>query len=243
MLLHGGSFTGRSWANVTERLPEWRCLTPDLPGHGESQHRPLVSLNAAADDLAELIEKRFDGEPLNIVGLSLGGYIGLSLMARHPRLVRRALLSGIHIGAMPYAGAMVVLMNLMSPFMASRWFRERNARMLGVTDFTLVSNSDGSANVSAATARAIGRLVAVFDVEETLGLIKTPTLAVAGGCEHASILHSLKTLETRMPDCVAKVVPGMGHGWCVADPDLFAQCVHAWFSGEALPQQLVDGFS
>ncbi len=37
VFLHGGGLSSKSWYPVIERLPDFYCLAPDLPGHGKSQ--------------------------------------------------------------------------------------------------------------------------------------------------------------------------------------------------------------
>lgn len=238
--LHGGSFTGRSWHAIADRLVEMHCLLPDLPGHGESQHHTLASLEQAADDLAALIIEKCGDRKVDIVGLSLGGYVGFMMMARHPNVVGRAMLSGIQIGSIPKPRAMILMMNVMSPLFALKWFRQKMAKSMGITDMNLVNRNDGSANVSPATLRTIGRLAAKFEVQGLLETIDIPTLIIAGGREHPSILNSLQVYQTGMPNCTARIAPDMGHGWCIEDPDLFAETVRAWMTEAPLPIVLKD---
>lgn len=56
LFLHGGTFTGRMWDEFTGPLSDFDCIIPDIPGHGESSHVPFLSVEEAADRIAELIE-------------------------------------------------------------------------------------------------------------------------------------------------------------------------------------------
>lgn len=86
--------------------------------------------------------------------------------------------------------------------------------------------------------RAVLRLVSVFDVHDLLADIHVPTLMIAGGEEHSTIVNSLSDFQRLMPDCTARTVPDMGHAWCNQDPDLFAQTIQAWVNRTSLSPRL-----
>jgi len=88
LLLHG--FGGAAWnfAELVPLLRGRRLIVPDLPGHGASTPLPAVSLAAFADVVAELV-----AGPVDVLGHSMGGVVGLRLAERHPSLVRRLVLA------------------------------------------------------------------------------------------------------------------------------------------------------
>lgn len=71
---------------------EFRCLTPDLPGHGTAADIPF-SLPTAAQAIATTIEAERNG-PAIVVGLSLGGYVAMEVAARWPERVAGLVLAG-----------------------------------------------------------------------------------------------------------------------------------------------------
>lgn len=236
VFLHAGGYRGSSWAIATELLPGFRCLMPDLPGHGGSQDIPLGSVEQAADAVAELITQR--GGPVHIVGLSFGSYVGLKLMTRHPHLIKKAIISGVQVGAIPNAGLMNVTMAMMSPLIRFEWFRRRSAAQMGIVDPSIYNRPDGSSNLSPKTLRTVGRLAASFDIEAELPSIQSRTLLLAGEREHPLILNSLGTFAALIPHCAARVVADAGHPWPVRKPHLFAQTLTAWINEMALPEEL-----
>lgn len=175
---------------------------------------------------------------MDVVGLSLGGYVGFQLLIRHPHLIQGAMLSGIHIGSLPYARLMLWVMYAMSPLMNLGWFRRKMVLSMGIEDPSLASRSDGSANASSATMRAISRVVTNFDVEEQLSKIKTPTLIMAGAHEHKTIIDALEVYRSGMPSCETKTVLNTGHGWPLEKPQLFVETVRSWVMDRSLPHSL-----
>lgn len=88
LLLHG--FCGSS-AYFEEILPEltsnYRCIVPDLRGHGESDApNSSYSIDEMADDLIGLLNV-LEIAKVTILGHSLGGYITLSIAERYPERV------------------------------------------------------------------------------------------------------------------------------------------------------------
>lgn len=94
LLLHAFPCDGSLWDPVAAacRATGWRTLVPDLPGFGAS---PLPSagpdLDAVADDVVDMLHER-DVASCAVAGVSLGGYIAMNLVRRHPELVRALLL-------------------------------------------------------------------------------------------------------------------------------------------------------
>ena len=93
IFLHGTRLTGSQWAIQVDALgDEYRCLTPDLPGHGLAANDPFT-LAAAAEAVAQTIEAEADGRAI-LVGLSLGGYVAMDVAARWPERVAGLVLAG-----------------------------------------------------------------------------------------------------------------------------------------------------
>lgn len=98
VLLHAFPLDHRMWLDVTDLLPgDPTVLAPDLPGFGASPAGEDVaqglgapagtpSLDVAADAVAAVL--RAAGVDRAVVaGLSMGGYVTLALLERHPDLV------------------------------------------------------------------------------------------------------------------------------------------------------------
>ncbi|MEP2102948.1 MAG: alpha/beta hydrolase [Parasphingorhabdus sp.] len=238
VFLHGGSFTGRMWLDIADMLPEFHSIIPDLPGHGKSADRCLTSLEQAADDIADLIRTLFEDRPVHLIGLSFGGYASLHLLIRHPDLIKRAMISGVHAGSMPNPKLMILATTLSSPLMRFRWFRKKMIKMMGLDDYSLASDTEGRANATPKTMRKVGKLAVEFDVRKQISEIATPTLLLAGTKEHPMILDDLPFFQSAMKNCRSMRVPGMGHGWCGEDPALFAETVRAWLNQKTLPKVL-----
>jgi 3-oxoadipate enol-lactonase len=94
LFVHGATATGEfEWANLAAALrPGYRCILPDLRGHGRSEFRATeTSGDAVRGDLRHLIEHLDLGRP-HIVGFSYGAEIALNLELDNPGTARSLVL-------------------------------------------------------------------------------------------------------------------------------------------------------
>ena len=86
-LLHGFTGAGSTFDHLRGSLQaRFRCVVPDLPGHGKSP--PATSWDDALDDLRSALPR----EPFFLGGYSLGARLALAFALRHPSSVRALLL-------------------------------------------------------------------------------------------------------------------------------------------------------
>jgi pimeloyl-ACP methyl ester carboxylesterase len=94
VFLHGTRLTSAQWAaQVAALQDDFRCLTPDLPGHGTAAAETFT-LDGAAERIAQLIEREATAGRAILVGLSLGGYVAMAVAARWPERVVGLAVSG-----------------------------------------------------------------------------------------------------------------------------------------------------
>lgn len=106
LFAHGLTGTGAAdWRRLLPELtPHFRCVVPDLRGHGRSEYRDgAVSVEAMGDDLRALIEHEQMGQP-HLVGFSMGAELSLSLELAHPGTARSLVLIGPSTGCPPDRG-------------------------------------------------------------------------------------------------------------------------------------------
>jgi pimeloyl-ACP methyl ester carboxylesterase len=129
VFLHGTRLTGASWAVQIEALrDEYRCLAPDLPGHGAAEASPFT-VDGAAEAVAGLIEREASDGRAILVGLSLGGYVAMAVAARWPERVAGLVISGataepVGIRAVAYRALATVFRIVPEPLLerVNRWF-------------------------------------------------------------------------------------------------------------------------
>ncbi|MGP0069477.1 MAG: alpha/beta fold hydrolase [Isosphaeraceae bacterium] len=101
VLLHGFPLSGAMWKEQVAGVGSiYRLIVPDLRGHGASPApEGVYTMDEMADDVIELLDTLSLDTPVVVGGLSMGGYVALSLVLRYPGRVRGLILMDTRAGA------------------------------------------------------------------------------------------------------------------------------------------------
>jgi pimeloyl-ACP methyl ester carboxylesterase len=133
VFVHGTRLNRAVWSLQLAALSdEFRTIALDLPGHGERAHERF-SLAGAADLLATTIREQAAGARAVVVGLSLGGYVAMTLVSRQPALVRGLVIAGasaepVGLTSLPYRALAVAMARFTGPRsdrLSARFYRAR----------------------------------------------------------------------------------------------------------------------
>lgn len=231
LFVHGFPLTGEMWrATAAGLCDRWRCIVPDLRGHGRSDATPQTSIAQFADDLAALLDELDERRPAVVVGLSLGGIIAFEFFRRHrPRLralvltctranpenaegiARREALAQAALTRGTAAVVDTMIDNLFAPgvdpALKRRW-REIMCTCPPVG--------------TAAAARA---LAARADSYPTLPQIDVPTLVVAGAEDAITPVATLREIHAGIRGSRLEIIPRAGHLPPVEQPEAYAAAV------------------
>ncbi|MGV8854233.1 MAG: alpha/beta fold hydrolase [Devosia sp.] len=234
MFLHAIGTSSWMWAPLFGRLPGFSCLAPDLPGHGESRDIAWASIEDTADRIADIIRAQVETGRAHIVGLSMGSYVGLTLMARHPEVVDHAVLSGLNIMPLPGKVIMAVMAWVMAPLLKTRFGAQMNAKALNIPTADFEGYREGLRQLSLRSFVTASGDATNYETPANLAKVTTPTLVVAGEREHELVHQSMQKLVDLLPHAKGATAPGLGHGWSAEDPELFAATVAAWCDHQQL---------
>lgn len=93
VFVHGAMMGRAVWSPQVAALADrYRCVSVDLPGHG-TQRGETFSLDGATAGVVAAIDQAAGGRAV-LVGLSLGGYVAMTVAGRHPEKVRGLVIAG-----------------------------------------------------------------------------------------------------------------------------------------------------
>jgi 3-oxoadipate enol-lactonase len=238
VLLHSLLQDRSSYDELARRLKQQRRVcNVNLPGFGASPAaEPLAGY---ADRLAEGLERLGIGDAVDICGNGLGGFVALTLAARHPQRVSRLVLVGSAI-RFPDPGR--------ATFRAMA-DRAEAAGMAGLTDQAMLrmlpadyieANPERIAamrrvfqsidpQVFAAACRALARL----DLSDDLARVRQPTLVVVGEHDAATGASLGEALARSLPRGEIVVLKGASHAPHIQMPDAFVAAIAPFLELEA----------
>jgi pimeloyl-ACP methyl ester carboxylesterase len=103
VFVHGLFGQGKNWTTIAKGLAaDHRVTLLDLPNHGHSPWTDRVDYV----DMAELVAAELGsfGEPVTLVGHSMGGKVSMQLALRHPELLRALVVVDIAPVEYPVSG-------------------------------------------------------------------------------------------------------------------------------------------
>jgi len=222
VLLHGFPLGREMWKEQTVGIGSiYKVIAPDLRGHGDSPApEGDYTIDEMADDVIELLDRLGLDEPVVLGGLSMGGYVALSLMARYPRRFRALMLMDTRAAAdTPEAAAnregsaqAVLTAGHSGPVVAAMLPRlfaritleERPERVTPLRELMERNSARGVVGALRAMARRPDR-------RDALAGIRVPTLVIVGEEDAITPPAEAQALADAIPGARLEVIPASGH--------------------------------
>jgi pimeloyl-ACP methyl ester carboxylesterase len=177
-------------------------------------------MDEMADDVVELLDDLKIEQPIVLGGLSMGGYVALSLACRHPRRVRGLMLIDSRAAAdtpeaarLREAMAQVVLqanhagsiIETMVPRLFGRSTLEHHPERVGPILAIMEKTS------AQGVAGALRGMAIRPDRRADLASIHLPTLVMVGEDDVISTVAEAREISGALPDARLEVIPAAGH--------------------------------
>ncbi|MSQ49749.1 MAG: alpha/beta fold hydrolase [Betaproteobacteria bacterium] len=207
----------------------------DQPGYGHSQSVEPYDLGQVSAALARLILE-LSGEPVVLIGHSMGGLIAQETYVRHPKLIK-ALVLCFTSPAFAHGGsdfAKQFIAARIAPLDQGKTMAEIAAQLMP----TLGSNSRLAeqimASVPAQTYRLAVHLLTTFDRRKELCSIQVPTLVIAGSDDKIAPPAMMARMAQKIPGAQYLVLDGCGHLGPMDQPAAFNSAVLAFLQHHGL---------
>ena len=236
LFLHGGGVSGRQWQPQMAALTEFHRLAPDLPEQGRSAAETPFTVDHTLALLGELIRERVPAGRVHLVGISLGGALALTLLARSPEVVTSALVSGCAVNISPLLASITRASGGLNKLLPPTWLAEQALKQFGVPQAyrDLVYDDVVQTATAAFNRRTVDVLVEAHAPEQAERL-----LVAVGARETPAAKSAARGFVRDIRGAQGVMVPDGQHLWNLQRESLFTETVRAWVTGAPLPGELV----
>ncbi len=241
LLIHGFPLCRRMWKPQVQPLVDagYRVVVPDLPGFGDSP--PLDqpwSMDLYGDGMIALLDQLGIGRAV-VGGMSMGGYVLLNLLDRHPERVAAAVFIATRAGADdPAARERRTELSQAALRGEPQVIQETFGEVL-FAEATLQEHADRVQEVRCWMEMAPPRglaaaLVAMRDRPDYTGQLSSfslPALVIGGSADRVMTADQFRLLGDRLPCGKICLIPEGGHLVNLERPEPFNACLLEFLRG------------
>lgn len=235
---HGLLWSNRMFEAQIEFLAaRFRVIAFDHRGQGESEVKGPFDMDTLTKDAFLLIKSLCKG-PVHFAGLSMGGFVGIRMAARHSEIVKSLILletsaSSEPVENMPkyktlnsivkWFGIIGPVANKVMPIMfAESWLIDPiNKEKVNFWKKELMSNKK-------TITGPVDGVIYRKGVEEELKFITCPTMIIVGDEDIATRPEKAKFIQMGITNSRLHRVPGAGHSSCIEKPREVNRLIGDW---------------
>ncbi len=228
VLIHGAGSDHLCWPAELRRLPGFRVLAIDLPGHGRSEGAARQTIEGYAGCVIAFLESLGIYQSI-LIGHSMGGSVALQVALNEPSRVAALgmIASGAHL-SVPNE----LMEELSNPAMmpaALHWLRSRLFG-LGVGDDLIERVIAGLTKSRPGVLSSDWHACARFDARLQIDNLHSPLWLAAGMEDQILPLSSAYFLANHVPKAQLQLVPNAGHMLILEQPRLLGQGLLAFLN-------------
>lgn len=242
LFLHGVGGGHHAWDRQLPYFAErgYPSHAWDQPGYGHSAAVEPYDLEHISASLKRLIES-LGGDPVVLVGHSMGGFIAQEAYARFPELIKGLALcftSAAFGGGTQFADHFVAAR--IGPLDQGRSMAEVAASVMPAmrgskSDPEGLRLAEGiMATIPPETYRKAVQLLTTFDRREALSAIAVPTLLVAGSDDKTAPPAVMERMAQKIAGAEYVVLEGCGHLGPMDQPDAFNKLLEDFLGRHSL---------
>jgi len=217
-------------SQVAALSARFRCITYDHRGQGQSEITTSgYDMETIYEDAAQLI-RALDAVPCHFVGVSMGGFVGIRLAARQPKLLKSLTLIETSADREPDQNVpRYRLMNQFFRWVGPIWIANPTMNILFGQKFMqdparATQREELKRQISSLNRigipRAVSGVINRSGVYEELSNIHLPTMIMVGDEDIATMPEKSKRIASQIPHSQLAVIPGAGHSSTIEEPQM-----------------------
>ena len=247
VLIHGLGLNRHMWQwQLPALTPDYKVLTYDLFGHGESPEPPTEpNLRLFSEQILRLLDQSHV-EQCALIGFSLGGMIARRFALDHSgrlwalavlhsphdrtRAERDAVLARVEQARRDGAGA--TLEGALERWFGEDYRRNNPAMMARIRRWVMANDKPAYPEIYRVLAEGDGEIVAGLET------IDCPTLVMTGAEDYGNTARMSENLAAAIPGAEVKILPGLRHMALAEAPDMVNGALLAFLGKACLEKQL-----
>ncbi len=236
VLLHPYPTDAGFWDRMRSHLDPGRPISaPNVPGFGDQAPRANWTIDDDADRVAAHIRAHTSDGTAAVMGLSMGGYVALSLAARHPERCARLVLADTRADGddAPTRTARTDAIAAIRGGHLDDYLRALLPRLLSPD-----ANPQVRSELATLAARqspdalvdALGALANRPDRRGNLPTLEVPTLVIVGAEDQLTPPSAARKLARKLPRARLIEIPGAGHLSALESPETVAGYVETFLA-------------
>ena len=228
VLIHGAGGDHLFWPPEVRRLPDYRVITLDLPGHGKTEGPGRQSIEDYARDIKEFVNASGLLRAV-FVGHAMGGAIALTLALDSPDRVAGMVL--ISTGAcLPIPSSVIENASNQSTLLLA--IKSLQEMSFGSQTSVNLNNIYFKRVNETRQPLLLGDLLACdrFNLAGRLGAIRSPTLVVCGTEDKLTPMRFSEVLSSQILGAALQTMEGAGHMLILEQPSRLAKLISVFLA-------------
>lgn len=230
-----GASTGKwMWSKQLPALQEYKCLTFDLPGHGDNCTIDFTTICGCAHAIDSIIHNESQDDKAIVIGHSIGAQIILYMLEHKANCVEKAIIiSGLN-KPMPLVGKMIKpMIALMMPLIKMQRFARVQAKQFGIPDELFQSYYEDTLKLSKATLFNIITENTSFQYANSSN-VKRDVLLLVGEKEKSIMKESAMKNRSLIRSSRAYLVKEAAHGIPYEKPEVLNNLINMFIQEKEL---------
>jgi pimeloyl-ACP methyl ester carboxylesterase len=231
VLFEGLGYASWMWYKQVDKLSKhFKVIIIDNRGIGHSE-KPDVeySISMMADDAYEIL-RALNINEVNVLGVSMGGFIAQEFALKHPEMVDKLILCSTSFGGpniipipqetldiMLKGGGEVIDKEEARNATASALNKESVHKNIAVIDWIIASKEENPQPRYAYHRQLLAG--ASFNAEERIHDIKAETLILAGRGDRVVPYENAYMISDKIPGSTVEIIDGGGHVFFMEEPE------------------------
>lgn len=238
VFLHGGGVSRWMWREQVNYFKDYRCLVPDLPGHGENRDHKF-SIQDTAKKMLDLIEEHKHDQQVIGIGFSLGAQVLISMLSMNRYLMDRAVIISASTKPATFPKLIAKIATWSLPLAKIKTFSRMQAKYMHISgeyfnkyyQETIGMTKEAFFNVMVENM--------TFSLPDEFETVRSKMLILIGEKENSIIKKSMKNILEKNNHCTGVTIPNVGHGIPFYNATYFNHLIENWIENGEIPEDVI----